>query len=85
MAIPEPAADRAAMARAASQVDSAVSAIRGLQSALDGAAFALQRGWTGQAASASNGAREAFSADFAQVLTVLQAMREKLVSAADGR
>ncbi len=64
----ESAVDRAAMARAASQAESAVTVIRGLQSSMNGYNSALQGGWTGQAATAFSGTYEAFSANFAKVL-----------------
>jgi WXG100 family type VII secretion target len=80
MAAGESAVDRATMAQAANQVESAVSVIRGLQSSMNGYNSALQGGWTGQAATAFNGTYEAFSADFGQVLNALQVMRGKLVS-----
>jgi WXG100 family type VII secretion target len=80
MAAGESAVDRAAMAQAASQVESAVSVIRGLQSSMNGYNSALQGGWAGQAATAFNGTFEAFSADFGKVLNALQIMQEKLVS-----
>jgi WXG100 family type VII secretion target len=76
----ESAVDRAAMARAASQAESAVTVIRGLQSSMNGYNSALQGGWTGQAATAFSGTYEAFSADLAKVLNALQIMQEKLVS-----
>ena len=80
MATGESAVDRAAMAQAANQVESAVSTIRGLQSNMTGYNSSLQGGWTGQAATAFNNAYEAFSADFAKVLNALQTMQEKLLS-----
>lgn len=80
MAAGESAVDRTAMAQAASQVGSAVSVIRGLQSSMNGYNSALQGGWTGQAAAAFNGTFEAFSADFGKVLNALQVMQEELVS-----
>jgi WXG100 family type VII secretion target len=85
MAAEEPAADRAAMVQAASHVESAAGVIRELRSAMNEYSFALQRGWTGQAASAFGGACEAFSAEFAAVLNALQLMRDQLTSAPDGR
>lgn len=75
----ESAVNRQAMATAAQQVESAVTTIRGLQSNMNGYASQLQGGWQGQAASAFNNAYEAFSADFAKVLTALQSIQEKLV------
>ncbi len=80
MAAGESAVDRAAMAQAATQAESAVTVIRGLQSSMNGYNSALQGGWTGQAATAFNSTYEAFSADFATVLNALAAMQEKLVS-----
>lgn len=80
MAAGESAVDRAAMAQAARQVESAVSTIRGLQSAMNGYNSALAGGWTGQAATAFGTTYEAFGADFAKVLNALQVMQERLVS-----
>jgi WXG100 family type VII secretion target len=85
MAAEEPAVDRAAMARAADQVEGAVSVLREVRSSVSGYSFALQRGWTGQAASAFNGAYEAFSAELTEVMDALQAIREQLVLAPEGR
>lgn len=75
----ESAVNRAAMATAAQQVESAVSTIRGLQSNMNGYASQLQGGWQGQASAAFGNAFEAFSADFAKVLNALQSIQEKLV------
>lgn len=75
----ESAVNRQAMATAAQQVDSAVTTIRGLQSNMNSYASQLQGGWQGQAASAFGNAYEAFSADFAKVLTALDSIHEKLV------
>jgi WXG100 family type VII secretion target len=76
----ESAVDRAAMARAANQVDAAVQVIRGLQSSMNGYNAALAGGWTGQAASAFATTYEMFSADFAKVLNALQMIHDKLVT-----
>lgn len=80
MAAGESAVNRAAMAQAASQVESAVTVIRGLQSNMNGYNSQLQGGWQGQAATAFANTYEAFNADFAKVLTALQSIQEKLVS-----
>jgi WXG100 family type VII secretion target len=80
MAAGESAANRAAMATAAQQVESAVTVIRGLQSTMNGYNSQLAAGWQGQAATAFAGTYEAFSADFAKVLNALQGIQEKLVS-----
>jgi WXG100 family type VII secretion target len=80
MASGESAADRAAMATAAQQVDSAVTVIRGLQSSMNGYNASLQGGWQGQASSAFASTYEAFNADFAKVLNALQGIQERLVS-----
>ena len=80
MATGESAVNRAAMATAAQQVESAVSVIRGLQSTMNGYSSQLQGGWQGQAATAFSNTYEAFSADFAKVLNALQTIHEKLVS-----
>jgi WXG100 family type VII secretion target len=74
----ESAVNRQAMATAARQVEGAVSTIRGLQSNMNGYASQLQSGWQGNAASAFSNAYEAFSADFAKVLTALGSIQEKL-------
>ena len=80
MAAAESAVNRAAMATAAQQVESAVTVIRGLQSTMDGYSSQLQSGWQGQAASAFTSTYEAFSADFARVLNALESIQERLVS-----
>jgi WXG100 family type VII secretion target len=80
MATGESAVNRAAMATAAQQVESAVTVIRGLQSSMNGYNSQLQSGWQGQASSAFAGTYEAFSADFARVLSALQGIQERLVS-----
>jgi WXG100 family type VII secretion target len=80
MATGESAVNRAAMATAAQQVESAVSVIRGLQSSMNGYNTSLASGWQGQAASAFGATYEAFSADFAKVLNALQGIQERLVS-----
>ena len=80
MATGESAVNRAAMATAAQQVESAVTVIRGLQANMNGYNGELQSGWQGQAASAFASTYEAFSADFAKVLNALQSIQEKLVS-----
>jgi|HubBroStandDraft_3_1064219.scaffolds.fasta_scaffold13516_2 WXG100 family type VII secretion target len=76
----ESAANRAAMATAAQQVETALGTIRGLQSNMTGYNAQLQAGWQGDAASAFASTYEAFSVDFNQVLAALQAIQEKLVS-----
>jgi len=80
MAAGESAVDRAAMATASSQVEQAASVIQGLQSSMNGYASQLQGGWQGQAATAFSNTYEAFTADFAKVLTALQSIQEKLVA-----
>jgi ESAT-6 family protein len=80
MATGETAVNRAAMASAAQQVESAVTTIRGLQSSMNGYNSQLSAGWQGDAASAFASTYEAFSADFAKVLNALQNIQEKLVS-----
>jgi WXG100 family type VII secretion target len=80
MAAAESAVNRAAMATAAQQVESAVTVIRGLQSNMSGYSSELQAGWQGQAASAFASTYEAFNADFVKVLNALQGIQERLVS-----
>jgi len=80
VAAAESAVNRAAMATAAQQVESAVTVIRGLQATMDGYNGQLQSGWQGQAASAFAGTYEAFSADFAKVISALQGIQERLVA-----
>ena len=79
MATAESAVNRAAMAVAAQQVESAVTVIRGLQTNMNGYNSQLQGGWQGDASTAFANTYEAFSADFAKVLTALQSIQEKLV------
>ena len=79
MAAGESAVNRQAMATAAQQVESAVTAIRGLQSNMNGYSSQLQAGWQGDASSAFANTYEAFSADFTKVLNALQSIQEKLV------
>jgi WXG100 family type VII secretion target len=80
MATAESAVNRAAMAAAAQQVESAVTVIRGLQANMNGYNSQLQSSWQGQASSAFANTYEAFSADFARVLNALQSIQERLVS-----
>ena len=80
MAAAESAVNRAAMATAAQQVESAVTVIRGLQANMNGYSGQLQSSWQGQASSAFANTYEAFSADFARVLNALQSIQERLVS-----
>ena len=80
MATAESAVNRAAMATAAQQVESAVTVIRGLQSSMNGYNSQLQSGWQGQASTAFANTYEAFSADFAKVLNALQSIQENLVT-----
>ncbi|MBO0804637.1 MAG: WXG100 family type VII secretion target [Nocardiopsaceae bacterium] len=67
------------MRTAATQVESAVSTINGLQSNMNSYASELQGHWQGQAAQAFQRAFEAFSADFGKVLSGLESIHEKLV------
>jgi len=80
MAAGESAVDRAAMAQAAQQVESAVSRIGQLQANMNGYTSQLSGGWQGNAAVAFTRTYETFSADFAKVLNSLQVIHEKLVS-----
>lgn len=75
----ESAVDRAQMAVAATQVEDAVTRIRGLQTQMNGYHSELMAGWVGTAASAFTNAYESFSADFAKVVNSLESMHEKLV------
>lgn len=76
----ESAVNRAAMATAAQQVESAVTVIRGLQTNMNGYNSQLQAGWQGNASTAFTNTYEAFSADFAKVLNSLQNIQEQLVA-----
>lgn len=75
----ESAVNRAQMATAATQIESAVGEIRGLQSQLTGFHSDTMAGWQGTAATAFTSAYESFSADFAKVINALEGMHEKLV------
>jgi WXG100 family type VII secretion target len=74
----ESAVNRAQMATAATQIETAVGQIRGLQMQLNGFHADTMAGWQGEAATAFTSAYESFSADFAKVLSALQGMHEKL-------
>ena len=80
MAAGESAVNRASMAQAAQQVESAVGVISGLQANMNGYTSQLGGGWQGNAAVAFTRTYEMFSADFAKVLNALQVIHEKLVS-----
>ena len=80
MAAGESAVNRASMAQAAQQVESAYGMITGLQSNMNGYSSQLGGGWQGNAAVAFTRTYEMFSADFAKVLTALQTIHDKLVS-----
>jgi WXG100 family type VII secretion target len=80
MAAGESAVNRASMAQAAQQVESAVGMIGGLQANMNGYTSQLGGGWQGNAAVAFTRAYEMFSADFAKVLSALEVIHEKLVS-----
>jgi WXG100 family type VII secretion target len=80
MATAESAVNRAAMATAAQQVESAVTVIRGLQANMDGYNSQLQAGWQGEASTAFANTYEAFSADFVKVLNALRGIQERLVA-----
>jgi WXG100 family type VII secretion target len=66
------------MAQAASQVDSAVSEIRGLQSQLAGAHESMQGGWKGPASSTFTSAFNEFNVDFNKVIAALDNLGAKL-------
>jgi WXG100 family type VII secretion target len=70
--------DAQLMARAATQVDSAVQQIRGLQSNLAGAHESMMSGWRGAAASTFTNAYTEFNADFNKVIVALNNLGEKL-------
>jgi WXG100 family type VII secretion target len=80
MAAGESAVNRASMAQAAQQVESAYGMITGLQSNMNGYSSQLGGGWQGNAAVAFTRTYEMFSADFAKVLSALQVIHDKLVS-----
>ena len=70
--------DAQLMAQAATQVDSAVGQIRGLQSNLAGAHESMMGGWKGAAASTFTNAYTEFNADFNKVIVALNNLGEKL-------
>jgi ESAT-6 family protein len=70
--------DSQLMARAATQVDSAVSQIKGLQSNLAGAHESMMGGWRGAAASTFNNAYNEFNVDFNKVIQALDNLGAKL-------
>ena len=70
--------DSALMAQAATQVDSAVGQIRGLQSNLAGAHESMMGGRKGAAASTFTNAYTEFNADFNKVIAALNNLGEKL-------
>jgi WXG100 family type VII secretion target len=74
----ESAVNRAQMATAATQIETAVGEIRGLQMQLNGFHTDTMAGWQGEAATAFTAAYESFSADFTKVLNALEGMHEKL-------
>jgi WXG100 family type VII secretion target len=75
----ESAQDRAAMAKAAGDIDEAASTIKGLQTSLHGHKAAVLAGWQGNAAHAFDGVFTSFDEDMTKVLTALNGMHEKLV------
>jgi WXG100 family type VII secretion target len=70
--------DAAMMAQAASQVESAVGTIRGLQSNLASAHESMMGGWQGAAASTFTTAYSQFNVDFQKVIQALDYLGEKL-------
>jgi WXG100 family type VII secretion target len=70
--------DSQLMAQAATQVDSAVSEIRSLQSQLASAHETMQGGWKGPAASTFTSAFNEFNIDFQKVVTALDNLGAKL-------
>ena len=74
----ESAFDRQLMAQAATQVDSAVEQIQGLQSNLASAHDSLMGGWKGAAASTFTSAYGEFNVDFGKVIQALDRLGAKL-------
>ncbi len=74
----ESAFDRSLMATAASQTQTAVDTIRGIQNTMTSNQEALQAGWSGEASTAFNNAFLRFNEDFTKVLQALQNLQEKL-------
>lgn len=70
--------DAQLMAQAATQVDSAVGEIRGLQSQLASAHESMMGGWQGPAASTFTSAFTAFNTDFQKVIVALDNLGSKL-------
>jgi WXG100 family type VII secretion target len=66
------------MAQAATQVDSAVGTIRGLQSNLASSHESMMGGWKGASASAFTTAYNQFNVDFNKVITALDNLGAKL-------
>lgn len=66
------------MAQAATQVESAVGQIRGLQSNLAGAHESMMGGWKGEAASTFTMAFNEFNVDFQKVIQALDNLGNKL-------
>jgi WXG100 family type VII secretion target len=73
------AQDRAAMAKAAGDIDHAASTIKGLQTQLNGHKQAVLAGWQGNASRAFDGVFQSFDEDMTKVLTALQGLHESLV------
>jgi WXG100 family type VII secretion target len=70
--------DAQLMAQAATQVESAVGQIRGLQSNLASAHDSLVGGWRGAAASTFTNAYNQFNVDFNKVIVALDNLGNKL-------
>jgi WXG100 family type VII secretion target len=70
--------DAQLMAQAATQVDSAVSEIRSLQSQLASAHETMQGGWKGAASSTFTSAFNEFNVDFNKVIVALDNLGAKL-------
>jgi WXG100 family type VII secretion target len=79
-AVAETAVNRATMATAAGQVETAVGTINGYQSQMESYHDSLIGGWKGDAATAFTNAYTKFSEDFGKVLSALQDIHDKLVS-----
>jgi WXG100 family type VII secretion target len=74
----ESAFDRSLMARAATQVGSAVGEIQGAQGRLNAAHDSTMGGWQGSAASAFTQAFAEFNTDFTKVIQALNNLGDKL-------
>jgi WXG100 family type VII secretion target len=78
--VAESAHDVTLMRAAATQVEDAVGTIRGYQSQMDSYHSQLMSNWVGPAATKFSGAFTEFTNDFANVLSALQDIHDKLVA-----